>query len=525
MMEEDDFLALFEQETRVAQEPTKIPETIKMTEGVMKKINTLCQVVDELTYISSEWHAFLLANRNDPTALIRDIYIAEGAEVGPGETILRPQILARVAEKDIKEYNKEKNKDYVIVGVVHSHGNIRVFHSGIDDDNFDNIINAYSAGTKSYSREKLDLIEGKVKKEVKDSEVIFSGSALEDALVKCALPDESSVKKILEANNIKGTEKLKGLNKALAQILSEIDLQTEQTKSTGFAYSIVVNSNEDTPYAEIGIREFTTLTGESRIKKIKGVKVEPVEAEDDITVDESELLREAANKFEFSKGVKWKVRKLKRYYDSKKKKYQFKESSDEEEDSSHSVIGFSDWFKNQDYEDYDDGYVPTTRNPGTSQRQPLYTTPSGTIIYKSEPELVDKVEQDSVELEELVRWFVYSSLNYVSHYRFKEYKYSVYLERILDNIDSSGYSAGKNKELSLRDAIERVGELREDADKVPKPKMYFSAEKITRVIKENLQSPLKDKPEVHLMIEFIDSPSAAQQNLVLEKYMPIILGE
>ncbi|MBI4918514.1 Mov34/MPN/PAD-1 family protein [archaeon] len=543
MSEEDDFLAMFEEKVQIADKPRKIPETIKMTKGVMDKINTLCNVVDELTYVSSEWHAFLLANRDDPTALIKDIYIAEGAEVGPGETVLEPEVLSRVSEKDIKEYNKINKKDYVIVGVVHSHGNTNVFHSGTDDRNFDNIINAYSGGTKAYSREKIDLIEGELKKEVKDGEIIFSGSALEDAIIKYVLPAKGELQKILETHNIKGTEKIKDVSKALTAILSEVKLETEQTKSTGFAYSIVVNSHGETPYAETGIREFKTLTGEARIKKIKGVKVETVAVKDDITFSEEELLEEAANKFEFSKGARWKVRNLKRFYDNAKKRFQFKQSDDDEEESSHPFAGRSQWFGN---DDYDDGYGevrPYVHSTGHSTGhvrkhfgKSSHTTHSGNTSYKgpigftAKPELVNKVKDDSVEIEELVRWFVYSSLSYVSHYRFKDYKYSTYLANVLDRLDNAGLglSTGKSKsaEIGLSEAIAMAGQFVEDEDKVPKPKMnLLSGERISRLIKENLKGPFKDNPEVYLMIEFVENQNIIQQNLTLEKYIPIILGE
>src|SRR3989344_3899776 len=116
-----EILALLNQDDNIEEQDVndKIPVKIPITKGVMEKAFTVCDLVRDYVGSPSEWVSFLLASKSDPDYVVRDLLLINGAEIGHGHVEFSGQDHPKAAE-EVKKINKEINKDYYIIGWLHS---------------------------------------------------------------------------------------------------------------------------------------------------------------------------------------------------------------------------------------------------------------------------------------------------------------------------------------------------------------------------------------------------------------------
>ena len=542
-LSENDFLALFKKNVEVSDEPLKVPEKIKFTKGALDKAFAIGKIIDEITFGNYEWHGFMLAKKDDPSYIVRDIFIAKGAEIAPGRTNLDAQALTNAAE-GVAEMNKEKGTDYNIIGVIHSHGSDPVGHSRLDDEAFVHVINSYCGATQQYFRRPVQLIEGQKESIVEDGKVVLKGSNLEDAVLRFHPPTEEELKEILTSEGIIIPEKIKDIRQVALEVLLQSEMGVEQTVSAGFAYSVVVNLKKET-YAEVGLREFGITTGQERIRAIKDVDVETVKVEDDVTYDENNLRDEATIKFKFGTNggsLKWKVGNLVRVYSAKDQGYIWKKEQPRKtwtkkpgqlRQGQHPEKGMiaraiDSLFMPPRMDGWDGesvhGQDPETGQqwysgspPAQSYVQQQYPSQPYQNFAQPQPEIVEKLnDPEGICIDDIAFQFLYSALGYVSRFRHKECQYSQYMASVLGTLSLySQQSDNDDVRTSFRKAYDVSGGIKVDEERVVKPDLKPSVYTIHRKISNNAS---QDTEQLEFMILFSEAQNIGRQNDLIREY-------
>lgn len=540
-MDENEFLALFKEKVPISDEPPQIPSKITFAKGALDKAFAIGKVIDDITWGNYEWHGVILVNKDDPLFIVRDILIAEGAQIAPGATNLDAQALTKAVE-GVTKLNQEKGTNYTIIGVIHSHGNGGVGHSLQDDEAFRHVIGTYCGATQKHFRSPVSLIEGQKEQQINNGDLVLSGSNLEDAVLKLTPPGEEKLREILRSQEILVPPHVKDVRKAALEILLGSEVYAKQTISSGFAYSVVVNLSKNT-YGEIGVREFETLRGQERIRTISDAVVETIEVENDVTYKEDELLDEATNKFVFvtgkGGGLKWRFGNLVRVWSAQKKRYVWKK-----EETPKSMWAKPAKRSTQVSEPAEEGGIisgvlnalfPETLVWNGEQHYP--SGPTEPVWYcgqsaqqqfqevkPKEPEIIDKIKDKSiVNLDDLAWQFVFSSLGYVSNFRSGECIYSEYFGYVIDLM--SDYSQKYDK-MSLREAFKAVyivfEGIKPDQEKIAKPALSKSLYWLHKKISENLN---RDEDQIAFMISFSGAKNLEEQNKLINEYSAKFNGE
>ncbi len=545
-LNDDEFLALFRTSVAVSNEPLVVPQKIRISRGALDKAFAIGKIVDDITFGNYEWHGFMLVKEDDPSHTVRDIFIAQGAEISPGATNLDAQALTN-ASIGVAQLNKDKGTNYNIIGVIHSHGSGQVYHSRQDDEAFIHVINSYCGATQKYFRRPVRLIEGAHECSVKDGKAVLSGSNLEDAVLKFSPPSEEELRRILKSVGIIVPSKINDVSKIALEMILQSEMTVEQTVSTGFAYSVVVNLSKET-YGEIGLREFAIITGQERISAMKRIPVEAVKEEKDVVYSDDELFNEINAKFMFSTGngygLKWRWKNLVRVWSQQSKRYVWEKEKPgpvyngndgrpkqsplgrpAKEGGSflgalQSLVGFGEaagW----DGEHY--GHDPSSKPQWHSgsvpppQYAPPHAAYHGAKYQASRQELVEKFDSSKFfNIDDLAYQFAYSALGYLSRFRHKECVYSQFMASALGILCSFRISADmENVRTAFRKAYDMSGGLNADDEKVPKPDLKIS---ILNLHDKLLRNVVHDREQLEFMMLFSEASNIREQNGLIEKY-------
>ena len=529
-----EILALLNQDDNIEEQDVndKIPVKIPITKGVMEKAFTVCDLVRDYVGSPSEWVSFLLASKSDPDYVVRDLLLINGAEIGHGHVEFSGQDHAKAAE-EVKKINKEINKDYYIIGWLHSHADFGPFHSKTDSDNFENLLNTVRLNTEQKVPKLFNLIESEITEEIKDGFVVVSGEDIEDAVIKYAIPNNANFYQLLRKYGLKNKTKIAlDKDKFILDLVKTLNMKTEESVIAGFGYSIVVNDKRANPYAEIGVVNEKIMSAPGkRQNNFHKTSVDIFEIENDIIIDESELEKSIKERFVLHIP---KFTKIKRFFGKgSRRKY------GEEED-------IADW--DSSVSQYQPVVNPISQNPNSHQYptgfvRPTYL-PNGMVTYNNIPnpgwqhqEFLKhynipsssesnisntntrfcKIDDNEVSLEDMVKLFVSSVSNYLIMYKCKDVKYSYYMDSIFQAIDN--YGGG------LTNSIRARGNLKQDDSYVNRPK-YADIWGLGAIANKiySASTIIENPYELEFMSAFANAKLKENLNLSIEKYIPIILN-
>ncbi|MBI5148984.1 hypothetical protein HZA33_04865 [Candidatus Pacearchaeota archaeon] len=284
-----------------------IPPTVPFTTNAFKKADMIGPLVEKIGGRDYEWSAFLLAQKQDPNYIVRDVFLQRGQRATQGcyegevcsGIVIDGKGLSE-ANKCIEDKNKKEGTNYYVIGWIHGHGNAyHLGHSGTDFENFGIVLNSNSLNTEREVRVPLSLIETEVIKSQEDGKITFSGKSAGDALIEYGL-SEAAAEKILRGNGIDFTKdnlKEKAMS-LLDSLLSSTDMKCYQSNILGFSYFVIMSNKHIEPYASIGTISQRAITKTSSAKLIKS-KISRVRVEDDIKVDRKGLEKEIEECVEF----------------------------------------------------------------------------------------------------------------------------------------------------------------------------------------------------------------------------------
>ncbi len=196
-----------------------VPKTVRVTEDVLNKAFTLCQLVKEVHEESMEWYGFLLAKRTQPE-LACDFTFGK-QDSSAGHTKMSGEDIA----KCIEEIESSRGKEWIINGWIHSHAGFNTFFSGTDQENRMTVLNSVYANTRRQFQRPYQFMQGEQSVCKLDDTLMLSSASPTDPVVIVSGEDAKSV----------SPELLQKIFKS--RMLQEAWL--------GFSYSIVVNEKRE----------------------------------------------------------------------------------------------------------------------------------------------------------------------------------------------------------------------------------------------------------------------------------------
>jgi hypothetical protein len=272
-----------------------IKQKIPITENVRKKLLDYVRLVGQ-----TECYGLLLAPIDVNDGIIYNAILAPSQRVSSASAGI-DENGAAAAKAEIE------NMGYKSIGFWHSHCNFGTFHSGVDDNNLDDLLLDFAGNTEKLTERKREIKGYYIMHEDNGLHIFlpFKKDSLE---IKVKTNNEEvSIKKVNTAENmfwydsgkkelcvIQNNEMLnvKGVYEPIFRLFN---MKGEKIKGTGTAYSIVVNKKQNF-YGEIAEAEWCYSCGGIETKKIRNVPVVSIEVEKDIQFTEQEILREIGRK-------------------------------------------------------------------------------------------------------------------------------------------------------------------------------------------------------------------------------------
>ncbi len=289
----------------------RIPKTIPMTEGAYKKADMIGPIIKKLSKSDYEWSAFLLAQKDDPKYIVRDIHIQKDQDITYGNVKLKGEDVAK-ASVEIQKRNKEKGTNLYVIGWIHGHGLGMLSPSGVDKNNFKVVLNSVSLNTEQHLSVPLNLIETNVTKRKEDGKIIYSGSAVEDAVIEYALSNDKLLEKILQEQDI-DPEKVNILKKGnllLESLLDATKINYYQSNIFGFSYFVIMNNKHSKEYASIGLTAEKAITKTDSAEIVEGLEISKVHVENDIEFTEKSLKAELKSRIHIPKPTIYNIEGL-----------------------------------------------------------------------------------------------------------------------------------------------------------------------------------------------------------------------
>ncbi len=515
MTNEDDeeLLALLQgdmkREEKLIQERVFIPSTLPITRNTLEKAYEICRAVHTIDGKANEWFSFLLAQKNDPCYVVRDLLLVKGTHAGHAYVAVSGENHAR-ANLEVVKLNEELDRDYYIIGWLHSHADFQPNHSQTDNENFEQLLNTLYLNTQQRERIPLNIVESAPSWELKEGKIRITGQDTVDGYLEYTIPNPERLEQLLEQYGFgkkngfsfgKKRASEEEVQRLWREVVELCDLKTYEPLIRGFGYSIVVNEKKDTPYAEIGIVEEKGITGIGKKTIIRQtISLEVVDVEDDVeftTQAMQELVRERivfppkyVAKFPSGNG--------------KRNKRWFQRDLDEDVGISNG-LGFQAGREMASSQSLLDGYEKYQK--------------SNSSYFMSHTNKFVKKEQPSLRPEELVNLFVYAAAGYVSRYRSQEVFYSGYMNDLL------GVLGRSQQGISLRQAIYQIGPLESDGEEVEVPTLVDRNEDyILGKARENIRKTLEGNKE-DIQVSFLWNFLAHDQNEAMEKFIPELYDE
>lgn len=300
--ERDEIDELIEKDKRIKSRRILTPEdliplSIPFTEGAYKKADMIGPTIRDMTGEDLEWSAFLLAKKGDPKYIVRDLLIQEGQKIEGAHVGISGENIVK-ASNQVSKRNRREGSDFYVIGWIHGHGTFQLIPSSRDKRNFDMVINSVSLNTEQKMNSPLNLIETDIVRNLTNGKLVYSGEALEDAVIEHILPKGQKLEEILSQHGIQLDPRENPLD-LVRSILESIQTTHYQSNIFGFAYFVIMNNLHHKPYAAIGLKNEKAITRNSNTHLIEGLDIEKVVAECDIEVDEDELKREIKEKVDY----------------------------------------------------------------------------------------------------------------------------------------------------------------------------------------------------------------------------------
>jgi len=253
-------------------------------EKALEKIHAYARLVCEEKRSSKECYGFLLVPKEKNDGVVYDAALACNQLV----TSVSGTVLPHNVKKTKREYNV---LGYKAIGCWQSHGHGGVFHSGIDDNNLDNLI--LEAATNCLlgkeRQEHIAFYPNQVYLYRKEGEDIILNFSSDYSYVG------ESVKKELESYPIIGFMlKRDSVDITIETNSTKVRLNSASEPLKGIVYSLVTNSKGD-DYVEAGIVEWNPDNTIKKIYKEKGLEIKPVKVRNS-EFSEAELRKEIREK-------------------------------------------------------------------------------------------------------------------------------------------------------------------------------------------------------------------------------------
>ncbi len=269
-----------------------IPKTIYFSEGVYEKADMLGPIIHNLTDRNLEWSGFLLASKNDPRYIVRDILIQKGQKIKNGDVKIDGEDVAKAAVK-VQNNNERYGTDFYVIGWIHGHGNAYPHPSPVDIGNFITVLNSVSLNTEKSVSVPLNLIDTEIRKLIRKGKIIYKGDSLTDAKIEYELK-EDLLKKLLEREGSDVEEILSRRNptKLLELLLDSTEVKFFQPNIYGFSHFAIVNNKHETPYSAIAISTEKAITKTKSSSLIENVGISKVKVKNDIVFTKESLEEE-----------------------------------------------------------------------------------------------------------------------------------------------------------------------------------------------------------------------------------------
>lgn len=266
-----------------------IPKEIKIAKNArLKSSPTLGKIVAEEGGSPYEWYSLMVARKNDPEYIVRDIVLPANQDVSGGHVQVNGAEILKVNER------LRSSTDLYVVGWMHNHAEFSTFHSGTDKANMELVLNSVSLNTEKSVHKNFELFLSKPEFKLEHGRLSVAGKELEDVVLEYSLKHPEKIEEMLQRFGIQLNGRLapEVALELLKELLSASELETKEPRIAGFAFSIVVNNEDSTPYTEIAVIEEDMLTKKKRTYNKERVPLTVVEVPDDITIDMNALRKE-----------------------------------------------------------------------------------------------------------------------------------------------------------------------------------------------------------------------------------------
>ncbi len=512
MNEADDIRRLLLQDDAAQdEEALPIPQQIPITKGALEKAYMLCDAVKKVGKSSYEWFSFLLAQKSDPECIIRDLLLVKGTLATMGHVTVPGEAHAQAAA-EIKKINEEGGTDYYSIGWLHSHGNGTTYHSDEDERNFLQLLNTVRFNTQQQVPVRFELIESAISQRAENGQLILSGEQLEDAIVKYRIPPEDDFAGLLVKYGLRPhsehphIEKNVPKEQFLNDLLSLLNMTTEESSIVGFAYSIVVNEKrEHNARLASAIEKPLSKPGKIEVSQW-GTTLEIREVENDIVVDADTLEALVKERVQFYVPQTFTSGPRKRRRRGKGLREKHSQPVGQWlSQGTYDAEGWNEYIILDSEHEYGlgDGSVASERYASSSSER--YGAVSE---YSAKKELAE-----GINAEELLKLFILRVASYQTLYQYKSARYSQYLDTVLRHVIF--------RKFDLYDAIVEGGTLKEDSDFTKEPSYHRSRyfAELAAGIAEGIPQTMEGLG-VDFMFAFLQS-----ENKALEKYVPLILAD
>ncbi len=255
-------------------EAIALPKKILIGTGAMDKAFTVCRLLKEVRGSSSEWYGLMIGTLDKPE-VIRDFVFGK-QESSAAHTEIDGSEVGKLTDLVVKE----RGKDWIVNGWIHSHGGLATFFSGTDDTNMETVLNSVYINTRKSFKKAYNFIEGKKNLSYnKDKkEVLMTGILPTDPEITLGLPSSRGLDKITQ-------EQLKKI----------VQIKIKQPVLAGWSYSIVVNDKNDKK-GHINYKEELPLKHENKTWDESADIVVINEPVYEIKIDENTLKKEIEEK-------------------------------------------------------------------------------------------------------------------------------------------------------------------------------------------------------------------------------------
>ncbi|MDO8556372.1 MAG: hypothetical protein Q7R96_04340 [Nanoarchaeota archaeon] len=295
--------------------PEELVPSLKFTRGAYEKAELIGPIIEGLTKRHLEWSAFLLAEKGDPDCIVRDVFIQRDQEIRYGNVMISGEAIVQ-ASNEVQTLNKAQGNQRYIIGWIHGHGLAANRPSIPDRETFDKVLNSVSLNTERSIVTPLQLIETEVQRSIENNVLRYKGSALEDAVVTYEVREREVFRRLLGDKQATNGDLQKKSLELMSKVLGASTMKVYQPEIFGFAYFVIMNNKQETPYAAMNMILENIITRNKTTELFDDEDIEQVVVPNDIVVDERDIRAEIKDKIklDFPKVVVSKIKKGKQVF-------------------------------------------------------------------------------------------------------------------------------------------------------------------------------------------------------------------